>query len=176
MLRARQLCGRSVEAAARIARRAGVAVVLDPAPARRDALALLPLADFVTPNETELRVLAGAPPGPTTPDDAAKMARALLAQGARGVLAKLGPAGAIGVFADGESKWPGHEVRAVDTTAAGDAWNGAFAVALAEGRAVPEAGAFANAAAAISVTRLGAQPSMATRDEVAQFLARKETR
>lgn len=164
----------TVEAAARIARRAGVSVVLDPAPARREALALLPLVDFVTPNETELRVLVGAPPGPTTPDEAAAMARALLAQGARGVIAKLGPAGVIAVSADGESRWPGHSVQAVDTTAAGDAWNGAFAVALAEGRSRPDAGAFANAAAAISVTRPGAQPSMATRDEVERFLAREE--
>ena len=166
----------TVEAAAQIARQAGVTVVLDPAPARREALVLLPLADFVTPNESELRVLGGAPPGPTTADEATTMARVLLAQGPRGVIAKLGPAGAIAVFAAGELRWPGHEVAAVDTTAAGDAWNGAFAVALAEGRALPEAGAFANAAAAISVTRPGAQPSMATRDEVARFLARKETR
>jgi ribokinase len=164
----------TVEAAARIARRAGVAVVLDPAPARHEALALLPLASFVTPNETELRVLAGAPPGPTTPQDAAGMARSLLDLGARCVIAKLGPAGAIAISRDGERVWPGHAVQAVDTTAAGDAWNGAFAVALAEGRALQDAGAFANAAAAISVTRPGAQPSMATRDEVERFRALEE--
>jgi ribokinase len=164
----------TVEAAARIARRAGVAVVLDPAPARQEALTLLPLASFVTPNETELRVLAGAPPGPTTPQDAAGMARALLDLGARCVIAKLGPAGAIAVSRDGEWVWPGHAVPAVDTTAAGDAWNGAFAVALADGRALQDAGAFASAAAAISVTRPGAQPSMATRDEVERFRALEE--
>jgi len=166
----------TVEAAARIARRAGVAVVLDPAPARHEALALLPLASFVTPNETELRVLAGVPPGPTTPRDAAGMARSLLDLGARCVIAKLGPAGAIAISRDGEWVWPGHAVQAVDTTAAGDAWNGAFAVALAEGRALQDAGAFASAAAAISVTRPGAQPSMATRDEVERFRAPEERR
>jgi ribokinase len=164
----------TVEAAARIARQAGVTVVLDPAPAQREALALLPLADVVTPNETELRILVGAAPGPTSADEAAAMARVLQVQGARGVVAKLGAAGAIAVTAQGESRWPGHTVKAVDTTAAGDAWNGAFAVALAEGRTIDEAGAFAGAAAAISVTRAGAQPSMATRDEVERFLAREE--
>jgi ribokinase len=164
----------TVEAAARIAHRAGIAVVLDPAPARHEALTLLPLVDFVTPNETELRILAGVPPGPTSFDDAARMARSLVGQGARCVIAKLGKAGAHAVSAEGEWTWPGHAVHAVDTTAAGDAWNGAFAVALAEGRTPREAGPFANAAAAISVTRAGAQPSMATRDEVEKFRAQKE--
>jgi ribokinase len=164
----------TVEAAARIAHRAGVTVVLDPAPARRDAVALAPFVDYLTPNETELRVLAGAPPGATTPEDALVLARTLIAKGADRVIAKLGPSGAIAVAGDREWRWPGHRVQAVDTTAAGDAWNGAFAVALAEGRTVDEAGAFASAAAAISVTRAGAQPSMATCDEVETFLAREE--
>ena len=166
----------TVEAAARIAHGAGVAVVLDPAPARPEALALLPLASFVTPNETELRILAAAPAGPTTPEEAALLARSLLERGARCVIAKLGRAGAIAVSGDGEWTWPGHSVQAVDTTAAGDAWNGAFAVALAEGRALQDAGAFATAAAAISVTRPGAQPSMATRDEVERFRIGEEER
>jgi len=104
------------------------------------------------------------------------MARSLLDLGARCVIAKLGRAGAMAVSRDGELVWPGHAVKAVDTTAAGDAWNGAFAVALAEGRALQDAGAFASAAAAISVTRPGAQPSMATRDEVERFRALEERR
>jgi ribokinase len=164
----------TVEAAARIAHHAGVAVVLDPAPARHEALALLPLVDFVTPNETELRLLAGAPSGTTNLGDAAQEARALLDRGARHVIAKLGAEGALSVSREGEWTWPAHSVHAVDTTAAGDAWNGAFAVALAEGRAPREAGAFANAAAALSVTRPGAQPSMATRAELEQFLAQED--
>ena len=98
--------------------------------------------------------------------------RVLIERGAGMAIAKLGPLGAVAVSAHAQHVWPSHEVVAVDTTAAGDAWNGAFAVALAEGRDLNEAGAFANAAAAISVTRAGAQPSMATRDEVKQF--RKE--
>ena len=165
----------TVEAAARIAHRGRVTVVLDPAPARRDAIALLSVVDYVTPNETELRVLAGAPPGGTTPpEEAAAMARTLIGKGADRVIAKLGAAGAIAVWRDGEERWPGHRVQAVDTTAAGDAWNGAFAVALAEGRSLPEAGTFASAAAALSVTRAGAQPGMPTRDEVERFRATDE--
>jgi ribokinase len=164
----------TTETAARIAHRAGVTVILDPAPARRDAVALLSVVDYVTPNETELRVLAGAPAGETAPEDAAAMARTLIAKGGDRVIAKLGAAGAIAVSRDGEERWPGHRVQAVDTTAAGDAWNGAFAVALAEGRALRDAGAFANAAAALSVTRAGAQPGMPTRDEVDRFRASEE--
>jgi ribokinase len=164
----------TVEAAARVARGAGVQVILDPAPARPEAAALLPLVDFVTPNENELRVLAGTLPGPTTADDATHLLRSLIARGARTAIAKLGPAGAVALRAEEHLVWPGYAVDAVDTTAAGDAWNGAFAVALAEGQGLHEAGAFANAAAAISVTRAGAQPSMATRDEVERFRAHKE--
>ncbi len=103
-----------------------------------------------------------------------RMARSLVGQGARCVIAKLGPGARSRSPPRERTSGPRYEVEAVDTTAAGDAWNGAFAVALAEGRTVQEAGAFANAAAAISVTRAGAQPSMATRDEVAQFRAQKE--
>jgi len=162
----------TVEAAARLARAAGVRVILDPAPARLEAAALLPFADFVTPNESELRLLAGVPPGPTSREEATALLHLLVERGAGMAIAKLGPLGAAAVSARARHAWPGHDVVAVDTTAAGDAWNGAFAVALAEGRDLAEAGAFANAAAAISVTRAGAQPSMPTRDEVTQF--RKE--
>jgi ribokinase len=161
----------TVATAARIARDAGVTVVLDPAPARAEALELLPLVDVLTPNETELRLLAGAPSGPASPSEALLMARTLLGRGARAVVAKLGAAGAVLVSAEGERTWPAPVVKAVDTTAAGDAWNGAFAVALAEGREMRDAGPFANAAAALSVTRPGAQPGMATREELERFRA-----
>ena len=164
----------AVEAAACIARSAGVRVILDPAPARLDAAALLPLVDFVTPNENELRVLAGAPPGETTPEEAVLLLRSLLGRGARMAIAKLGRMGAVAVSSEEHLVWPAYDVEAVDTTAAGDAWNGAFAVALAESRTLKQAGAFANAAAAISVTRAGAQPSMATRDDVERFRVLKE--
>jgi ribokinase len=164
----------TVEAAARLARKAGVKVILDPAPARPEAEQLLPVVDLVTPNESELRAFVGAGPGSTSPEEAVPLLRMLLARGARMAIAKLGSAGAVAISADAHHAWPADEVEVVDTTAAGDAWNGAIAVALAEGRTLSEAGAFANAAAAISVTRAGAQPSMATRAEVESFRAQKE--
>jgi ribokinase len=78
----------------------------------------------------------------------------------------MGSRGALLVSSDREVVWPGVSVVPVDTTAAGDVWNGAFATALADGRSVGDAGTFANAAAAFSVTRQGAQPAMPTRDEL----------
>jgi ribokinase len=163
-----------VEAAARIGRDAGATVILDPAPARPEALPLLGRADVVTPNETELARLARGLRGPQTLEEAAVLARDLLGRGARSVIAKLGALGAVEVTTAGRRVWPAHAVAAVDTTAAGDVWNGAFAVALAEGRSVDDAGAFASAAAAISVTRPGAQPSMPTRAEVERFLEERK--
>src|SRR6266702_8075775 len=163
----------AVEAAARAARAAGVTVILDPAPARPDALGLLALADYVTPNESELLALCGERPQAMGPDEAAGLARRLLARGARRVVAKLGPLGALLVSEERTSRWPGVAVQAVDTTGAGDVWNAGFATALAEGATEDAAGAFANAAAAVSVTREGAQPSMPTRSEVESRMGRK---
>jgi ribokinase len=157
-----------VEAAARRGRAAGASVILDPAPARLDALPLLCLADVVTPNETELRTLTPGMPAAADGDEPAR-ARQLLARGAGRVIAKLGARGALEVTAEGERAIPPIRVTPVDTTAAGDVWNGAYAVALAEGRGRDEAAAFATAAAALSVTRPGAQPSMPSRDEVLSF-------
>jgi ribokinase len=159
-----------VEAAARIARRAGTVVVLDPAPARREALSLLPLCDYVTPNEIELACLAADPTVELPP---AELAARLLDRGARRVVAKLGASGALLLGDGAERRFEPFPVAAVDTTAAGDVWNGAFAAALAEGVAVDEAGRFASAAAAVSVTRRGAQPSMPTRPEVIAFMETK---
>jgi ribokinase len=156
----------TVEAAARVGRAGGAIVVLDPAPARVECLKLLPLVDYVTPNETELASLVGEPGRRLESGEARGLARALLGWGPRRVVAKLGADGAFRVSAEGERAWPGLTVTAVDTTAAGDVWNGAFATALAEGATEDEAGDFANAAAAISVTRAGAQPSMPARAEV----------
>jgi ribokinase len=93
----------------------------------------------------------------------------LIARGSTRVLAKLGARGARLITADGATEWPARHVTPVDTTAAGDAFNGAFAVALAEGADLDRAVRFATTAAAISVTRHGAQPSMPTRAEVDEF-------
>ena len=148
-----------------LARERGGRVIFDPAPACSEASALIPLADIVTPNESELAILVGELP--TLDLSKARLqARALLDRGARAVVAKLGASGALLLGKDKECFWPAPSVEVVDTTAAGDAWNGAFAAALAEGRSEDEAGRFATDAAALSVTRAGAQPSMPTRVEL----------
>lgn len=156
--------------AARIARAAGACVLLDPAPARPVTEELLGLCDYVTPNETELAVLAGESPRPSVErPEARRLAEIVRRRGAARVLVKMGAAGALLVDAAGERFWPAPHVDAVDTTAAGDCFNGAFAVALAEGRSDAEAGRFATLAASLSVTRPGAQPSMPAREEVDAF-------
>jgi ribokinase len=156
----------AVVAAARIARDGGATVILDPAPARPLPAPLLECLDFLTPNQSELQTLTGrAAGGP--PEPAARS----LADGRR-VIVKMGEAGALLVEADRQSSWPALRVEAVDATGAGDAFNAALAVALAEGRPLPDAGRLATAAGALCVTRAGAQPSMPTRQEVEAALAR----
>jgi ribokinase len=165
----------AVAEAADLAHQAGAWVILDPAPAPAAPLPdrLLRLVDVVNPNEVEARALTGI-----AVDDEAGARRAaerLLALGCRAAVIKLGARGAFvaaGAAAGGEPTFtmiPGIPVAAVDTTAAGDAFAGALGVALAGGRSVPEAARFANVAAAISVMRPGAQPSMPTRAEVEAF-------
>jgi len=158
----------AVLAAARLARDGGATVILDPAPARPLPAPLLECVDLLTPNQSELQTLTGrAATGP------AELAARSLANGGRlRVIVKMGDAGALLVDADGQAFWPALRVEAVDATGAGDAFNAALAVALAEGRPLPEAGRLAVAAGALCVTRAGAQPSMPTRQEVESALAR----
>jgi len=107
--------------------------------------------------------------------DAAAAARAcekLRSRGVRTVILTLGARGAYLAHAGGQQLVPGFKVKAVDSTAAGDIFNGALSVALAEGKNLPNAVRFANAAAALSVTRLGAQPSAPTRAEIERFVRR----
>ncbi|MBO0722753.1 MAG: ribokinase [Blastocatellia bacterium] len=158
----------TVLAAARLAKRnRDSIVILDPAPALDIPDELLSLADYVTPNETELALLTcDEYEGGLDRAGAAQLARRLLARGANRVIVKLGSQGALLVGNDQEHFWPPMPVTAVDTTAAGDAFNAAFAVSLAAGKNEVEAGEFAAAAAALSVTRKGAQPSMPTLQEI----------
>jgi ribokinase len=108
-------------------------------------------------------------------DDPIAAARRLKALGSRGVVLKLGGQGVVVLGADGiPVAIPARTVAAIDTTAAGDAFNGAFAVALSEGLSAPEAARFAVTAAAISVTRHGAQPAMASRAEIDAMTARSQ--
>ena len=106
----------------------------------------------------------------TTDTSAAKAAAKLRARGVETVILTLGARGAFIADATGSRRVPGFKVKAVDTTAAGDIFNGALAVALAENKPLDDAVRFANAAAAISVTRLGAQPSAPSRKEIAKLL------
>jgi len=153
--------------AAEIAAKAEVPVILNPAPACPLSDELLRLVSVLTPNETEAELLTGIP----VTDDASaeRAADNLLARGVRTVIVTLGPRGAFVASEEFRGLVPGFEVKAVDTTAAGDVFNGALAVALAKQQPWPEAVRFANAAAAISVTRLGAQPSAPKRKEIKQL-------
>jgi ribokinase len=155
----------TVKAAAVHARRAGCTVLLDPAPARPVPDELLGLVDYLTPNETELVTLTGLEHEPLGIDRAVALGRRLLRRGPARVLVKLGAAGAVLAAPDRTWHVPAPPVAVVDTTAAGDVFNAAFAVALVEGADESEALRHAVAAAASSVTREGAQSSMPSRAE-----------
>lgn len=145
-----------------------VPLVLDPAPAQALPPGLLKRVRWFTPNETEAAFYA--PNGLAIHDDTASRARRLLTQGPEGVLLKMGSRGAY-LATDGiDEQLDAIPVKAVDTTAAGDAFNGAFAVGLSLGRDPKGSARFAAAAAALSVTRAGAQPSMPLLREVEQML------
>lgn len=148
-----------------------VPLVLDPAPAAGLSADLLRRISWFTPNETEAAFYLGgdAPGASAGPED---RSRALRQAGAKGVVLKVGSRGAFLSVADREETVPAFAVQAVDSTAAGDAFNGAFATALVRGRDPRESARFAAAAAAISVTRAGAQSSMPSLAEVEQFLRR----
>lgn len=155
--------------AARIGHKVGAQVILDPAPARQIPDELLQLADVVTPNETEAAILAGLPPSRLDPNQAGEIALKLRSRGAHTVIVKLGDQGCLLVGADKPQLFAAPKVDAVDSTAAGDVFNGAFAVAVSEGLDLPSACQFANRAAALSVTRRGAQASAPSREELQEF-------
>ncbi len=162
----------SVEQALAAAKARNATTILDPAPARPLSSGLLGNVDFLTPNETETATLLGDPNlSPDADADLATAAGQLLDLGPRAVVLKLGSRGCMVATREGSFRTPGFKVPAVDTTAAGDVFNGAFATALAEGRAVREAARFANAAAALSTTRPGAQASVPSRPQVDRFLS-----
>ena len=158
----------TVQAAADLAVRSGVRVILNPAPARPLPRRLLQRVSILTPNETEAELLTGIEV--TDEASAARAAAKLRVRGVETVIVTLGARGAFVVEAGSERLVPGFKVKAVDTTAAGDVFNGALAVALAEGREMRAAARFANAAAALSVTKLGAQPSAPRRRDIDRLL------
>jgi ribokinase len=150
--------------------RAGVPVMLDPAPAQQLPVEVLGKVCWFTPNETETAFYVGGGVAPL--EDSRTQCDALFARGIQGVVLKQGVRGVYLATRDGlDAAVPAVAVKAIDTTAAGDAFNGAFATGLMLGKSPVESARFAAAAAAISVTRPGAQPSMASREETEALLA-----
>lgn len=161
----------TVEFLCNFAQREQIPLMLDPAPARSIPRRMLRCVTYLTPNETETCALCGIPAADLSPATVAEIARTLADSGAANVIVKMGRHGAYVSGADGIRKMvPAFRVKAVDTTAAGDAFNGAFAVALMQGLPLEQAVRFAAAAGALSATRPGAQPSMPTAREVAALL------
>jgi len=164
----------TVLAAVRAASGVGASVILNPAPARDLPDELLALVSVLTPNEAEAARLAGVPLGQERGLEHA--ATALLRRGARAVVITLGAAGAYVATAALRETIPGYRVQARDSTGAGDVFSGALAVAIADRMPLREAVRFANAAAAISVTRDGAQPAAPRRAEILQLLGSDQFR
>jgi ribokinase len=162
----------TVIAAAKIAKDNDTQVILNPAPACELPDELLARVDMITPNETEAEKLTGIKVDNN--EDAARAANALHDKGIATVIITLGSKG-VWLSQNGEGKLvAGFRVKAVDTIAAGDTFNGALVTALLEGKPMDSAVRFAHAAAAIAVTRPGAQPSVPWRNEIDDFLAQQE--
>lgn len=157
-----------VVAAAKIAKEKGVKVILDPAPAQAIQEEVYRLIDIITPNETEAALLVGFPV--ETQEDASRAVKVLEERGVRQPIIKMGSKGAFAKI-DGEEKFfKAFPVTAVDTVAAGDAFNGALAVALSEEKSIQDAIRWGMAGGALSVTKEGAQPAMPTRNDLLAIL------
>jgi ribokinase len=155
----------AVNRAIDLARRHGLRVVLNPAPAQLLDVDFLSRVDYLVPNQTELALLTGM-------ESTSDAVNALAALGLQRVIVTLGDAGVLVVEEGREVQLPPHQVKVMDTTAAGDAFVGAFAVALTEGHPTLTAASWGNAAGALAVTRAGAQPSLPTRSEFDGFLTK----
>ena len=151
-----------VRDAARIAKSSGAIVIFDPAPVSSELKSIIPFATFVTPNETEIKTLTGL--------SGDKGAEALLKMGAESVIFKKGENGLLFLSSKESFSVSAFPVKAVDTTGAGDTFNGAFAAALHAGKSLKEALVFGEAAAALSVTRKGASTSSPYKKEIEEFL------
>ncbi len=161
----------TVAAAIRAAHAHGVPVVVDAGPPRPYGPDVWGQATVISPNALEAATLVGHPVEDDAGAEAA--ARELLAAGPQAVVLKRGAAGALLATREGIERIPSFPVDVVDTTGAGDAFSGALVVAMAEGKPLPEAVRFANAAGALAVTRAGTMPAMPTRADVEAFLARQ---
>lgn len=154
-----------VETAVQVAKKHGVKVILNPAPAIPLTHNLLNHVDYMTPNENEFAQLAGI-----SIIENQSLSNYIEKISLQALIVTLGARGALVVSNGSVQHVPGYKVEAIDTVAAGDAFNGAFCVAISRGVDLIDAVHFANAAAAISVTRVGAQPSLPTLDEVQKFV------
>ena len=154
----------TVQAAADMAAARGALVILNPAPAQALPDKLLKKISILTPNEHEAELLSGI--RVNNEASCGRAADILLGKEVEAVIITLGARGAFVASAGTRQHVPGFNVTPVDTTAAGDTFNGALAVALAKGMPMLDAVRFANAAGAISVTRMGAQPSAPSRREI----------
>jgi ribokinase len=162
----------AVAASLKAGRQLGMKIICNPAPARPIPAEYYPMIDFLTPNETEASALSGIPVDDL--EGAERAARKLRGMGAHNVIITLGDKGALILPEDREPRLvPSRKVEAVDTTGAGDSFTGALALALAEGEDIDSATAFANAAAALSVTRIGTAPAMPLRGEIDAFIAKE---
>ncbi len=159
----------TVEFAAQLANSSGVPFILDPAPAQKLSPELLKMVDVLTPNETEAQILTGIEVT-SNRDSARTAAKKLLEYGVKSVILTMGAKGFLLANNERMESVPAVKVDAVDATAAGDAFTGSLAVGLAQGKTLADAALFANQVAALSVTKMGAQSSMPTKEEVEKFV------
>ncbi len=156
--------------AAEIANKNDTLVILNPAPARKIPDTLLSLVDIITPNESEAEILTDMPT--ETNSQAMEAAHHLLSKGVETVILTLGSRGSLLLTEKMEKRIPAYSVDVIDTTAAGDAFCGALAAILSNGSIIEEAIKIANAAGALAVTKLGAEPSLPTKKDIDQLINR----
>ena len=159
----------AVEKVIEIAHAAGVKVVLNPAPVQPIKDEMLKKVDIITPNEVEAAILTGIPV--KTPDDAKKAAKVFQDKGVKQVVVTLGKQGVMVVDGDNAQLIQNYDVKVLDTTGAGDAFNGGFVTALSEGKDLFRACEFGNVVSNLSVTKMGTSGAMPTREEIDAFIA-----
>jgi ribokinase len=170
-----QINSEAIEAAMGISSRAGVCTILNPAPAKEIPNELLKLADYCTPNETEAEFFSGYRQGEMNQTEwLSSVTEAFDQKGVRNLIVTLGAEGAWYAGTDGQYLVPPYPVEAVDTTAAGDSFNAALALRIGQGESVRDAIVFANAAGAMTASRMGSCPSMPTMAELEEFLVLRE--